>query len=146
VASVMMLMNNAIGKIPDLHIPQTLSVMLGEPDHIMVGGITFFIIGTFLFGVIYPLIAPRLPIRSNLIRGLLFGFAIWLAMMLLVMPLVGAGFFAVNRSAIGPAAALVLTLVYGMTLAAVYAWDLAEGKHLTKRGGGEPGAHDHAVS
>jgi hypothetical protein len=146
VASVIMLMNNAIGKIPDLHIPQTLSVMLGEPDHIMVGGITFFITGTFLFGIIYPLIAPRLPVRSNPVKGLLFGVAIWLAMMLLVMPLAGAGFFAVNRSAIAPAAVLLLTLVYGMVLAAVYAWDRAGGEPLAKRSGGKPRGHNHSVS
>jgi hypothetical protein len=76
----------------------------------------------------------------------LFGFAIWLAMMLIVMPLAGAGFFAVNRGAIAPAAVLLLTLVYGMTLAAVYAWDLAAGEPLAKRSGGESGGHDHAVS
>lgn len=145
-ASVIMLMNNAIGKIPDLHIPQTLSVMLGEPDHIMVGGITFFITGTFLFGIIYPLIARRLPVRSNLIKGLLFGLAIWLAMMLLVMPLAGAGFFAINSGAIAPAAVLLLTLVYAMVLAAVYAWDLAGGEPLAKTSGGKPGGHDHAAS
>ena len=139
-------LNNAIGKIPDLHIPQTLSAILGEPYHIMVGGITFFITGTFLFGIIYPWIAPRLPVRSNPIKGLLFGFAIWLAMMLIVMPLAGAGFFATNRGAIAPAAVLVLTLVYGMVFAAVYAWDLAEGGPLAKRSGDEPDGHDHAVS
>lgn len=146
VASVIMLMNNAIGKIPDLHIPQTLSVMLGEPDHIMVGGITFFITGTFLFGIMYSLIAPRLPVRSNPIKGLLFGFAIWLGLMLIVMPLAGAGFFAVNRGAIAPAAVLLLTLVYGMVLAAVNAWDLAGGEPLAKRSGGKPGGHSPAVS
>ena len=51
VASAMLLMNNPIGKIAELHIAQTLSGMLGQPDHIMVGGITFFLMGAFLFSI-----------------------------------------------------------------------------------------------
>lgn len=51
VASAMLLMNNAIGRIPELYVAQTLSGMLGQPDHIMVGGITFLLMAAFLFSI-----------------------------------------------------------------------------------------------
>lgn len=145
VASAMLLINNAIGKIPELHIAQTLSGMLGQPDHIMVGGITFFLIGAFLFSIIYAVIQSRIPVQSNLVKGLLFGVVIWLGMMLLYMPLAGAGLFAVNRGAIAAAAALVLTLVYGMILAAFYAWDVTAGGPPAKSSDRQPKGHHNAA-
>ena len=54
-------------------------------------------------------------------KGLILGLIAWLAMMIIFMPLAGLGFFAMQ---IGPAAAvatLVLRLIYGGVLGAVYA-------------------------
>jgi hypothetical protein len=124
-ASAMMLMNNAIGKIPEVHIARTLSAMLGSPGQALPGWIAFFVLGSVVFGIAFAVLAPRIPIRSNLIKGMLFGFVIWLGLMLVFMPLAGAGVFGMNRSTIVPLATLVLTLVYGSVLAAVYSWDAA---------------------
>ena len=122
-ASAMMLMNNAIGKIPEVHIAKTLAAMLGSGT--LGGWLAFFAIGTVVFGVIFALAAPRMPTRSNFVKGLLFGFAIWLGMMLIFMPLAGAGVFGMNRGTIVPLATLALTLVYGIVLGIVYGWDAA---------------------
>jgi hypothetical protein len=45
----------------------------------------------------------------------------WFAMMLVFMPLAGHGFFGLGLGWMAPAATLVLHLIYGAVLAAVYA-------------------------
>ncbi len=146
-ASAMMLMNNAIGKIPEIHIARTLSDMLGSPGQILPGLIAFVIVGTLVLGAIFAVVAPRLPMRSNLVKGGLFGCAIWLGMMLVFMPLAGAGLFGMARSAIVPVATLVLTLVYGSVLGAVYSWDIAALQPARKiRVDDEPGGGQRSAS
>jgi len=146
-ASAMMLMNNAIGKIPEIHIARTLSAMLGSPGEFMPGWIAFVVIGTVVFGTIFAVAAPRVPLRSSLVKGILFGFVIWLGMMLVFMPLAGAGLFGMDRSTIVPIATLVLTLVYGVVLGAVYSWDIAALQPRKRvRVGGDPGSGQGAAS
>ena len=120
VISAMMAMNNATHAIPELHLARTLSSILGVPDHAIVGWIAHFVIGTILFGIAFAVLAPRIPFRSNLVKGLAFGLLTWLGMMVIFMPLGGAGFFAATRGPIAPIAALVLNLVYGSVLGVVY--------------------------
>ena len=114
-------MKNAIGVLPDVHVPQTLSTVIGTPGNVMAGGIAFFVIGTFMLSLAYAVISPRIPLRSPVIKGVLFGFAVWLTIMLIVMPVAGAGFFALHRSAAVPAAHLLLALLYGLVIAMMYA-------------------------
>ncbi|MEO7726898.1 MAG: DUF6789 family protein [Burkholderiales bacterium] len=123
VAGSILVMKNAMRVFPDVHIPQTLSTLFGWPDHIVVGGVAVFLAGTLVLSLAYAWIAPRIPVRAASIKGLVFGFAVWLAMMLLLMPAAGAGLFAANRSTAVPAFDLVLMLVYGLVLATMYARD-----------------------
>ena len=132
VTSSILLMKNALGAFQEVHIAQTLSNVLGTPDEIMIGGTAFFLIGTVILSVAYAFIRPHIPVRSDLVKGLIFGFGIWLAMMLVLMPLAGAGMFAMNRSAVPVAVDLVLTLLYGLILAAVYQWDSHANTPTTK--------------
>jgi hypothetical protein len=132
-ASAMMLMNNAIGRIPELHLARTTAALMGSPDSAGVGWLTILGVGIVVLGLLYAVIAPRLPLKSSLVKGLLFGAVIWLALMLAFMPAAGAGFFAVNRgTAIVPAATLVVMLVYGAVLAAVHAWDVAASQPIKR--------------
>jgi hypothetical protein len=117
VVGAMLMIKNAIGAFPDVHIPQTLSVVIGMPGNLIAGGIAFAVIGMFLLSLVYAVISPRIPFQSKLTKGLIFGFALWLAVMLVVMPLAGAGMFALNRSAVVPAVHLVIMLVYALVLA-----------------------------
>ena len=123
VVSCMQMMKNALGAFQDVHIPQTVSKILGMPDQILVGGAVFFLIGALVLSIFYAAIEKHLPVRSSIAKGLLYGFTIWLAMMLIMMPVAGAGIFALHRSAVVPAVDLVLTLIYGLLLAVIYAWD-----------------------
>ena len=119
-AGSMMLMNNALHRIPELHLARTLAAVLGYPDHLMVGWIAFLVIGILVFGVLFAVLAPKLPVRSYLVKGLIFGVVSWLLMMVVIMPLAGAGFFGVSRGHILALAALVLNLVYWIVLSLMY--------------------------
>ena len=121
-ASAMMQMNKDIGDIPSLHIARSLSNLIGDAGRLLPGWIAHFVLGTFVFSLIYALIERRLPVRSPALKGLLFGMLLWLGMMAVFMPLTGAGFFAIDRGVVLPVATLVLNLVYGVVLGSLYGW------------------------
>ena len=111
VAGSMLLMNNALRQFPDVHIAKTLSALLGAPGQTMVGVVVIMITGVFVFGGLFAALAPRVPVRNYLAKGLVFGVASWLVMMVVYMPLAGAGLFGLERSAVVPFVTLVLNLV-----------------------------------
>jgi uncharacterized membrane protein YagU involved in acid resistance len=84
------------------------------------GWVGHFFIGTIVWGLVYVWLRKRLP-GTPIVKGLIFGLLAWLAMMLVFMPLAGHGFFGLGIGWVAPAATLVLHLVYGTVLAAVYA-------------------------
>ena len=122
VAASMMLMNNALHRIPEVHVAKTLSGILGSPDQVMVGVLVLLVAGIFVFGGLFAVLAPRLPIRSYLLKCLAFAMVSWLFMMLVFMPLGDAGFFGLNRSPVVPLATLILNLAYWFTLGMSYRW------------------------
>ncbi len=72
----------------------------------------------FLFGRSYQI----LPGRTGVIKGLFFGFAVWLAMGLVFFPAIGKGWFAA-QTGLGFAPTfftLVMVLTYSMTLGVAY--------------------------
>ena len=132
VTSVMLLIKNAVGAFKEVHIAQTLSNILGTPDNIVVGAIAFFLIGSLVLSVAYAFIRPYIPVRSDLVKGLIYGVGVWLGMMLVLMPVAGAGIFAMRRSFVPVAVDLVLSLIYGLIMAAVYAYASRESAPETK--------------
>lgn len=124
-AGGMLLMNNALHKIPELHVARTLAALLGSPDRPLVGWVAFLVLGIVVFGVLFALAAPRIPVQSYLVKGLLFGIASWLLMMVVMMPLAGAGLFGIARGTMLAPAALVLNLVYWVVVSQIYRQGLA---------------------
>ena len=120
VAGSMMMMNNALHSIPEVHVARTLAGILGHPDAPVVGWIAFLSLGILVCGPLFAAGAPRIPGRSYLVKALLFGVVSWLAMMLIMMPLAGAGFFGVNRGHVLALATLVLNLSYWLTLGGIF--------------------------
>ena len=120
VAAAMMMMNNALHSIPELHVARTLAGILGYPGTPLVGWMAFFILGMLVCGLLFAAVAPRIPVRSYLAKGLLFGVGSWLFMMLVMMPLAGAGFFGAVRGHVLALAAFVLNLSYWVALSLVY--------------------------
>ena len=133
-ASAIMIMNNAIGKVPELHIAKTLNTVLGTTEHPIIGWIAFFLIGTLILGPLFAVLAPRIRMNINLVKGLMFGTLVWLGMMMVLIPLAGGGFFAMHRSPIVPGVTLAVALVYGVVLSAVYAWDISALQPQTRSG------------
>jgi uncharacterized membrane protein YagU involved in acid resistance len=122
VVGSMLLMNNALHRLPRLGIGRSLASIIGVPDNVFVGWLVFVVLGIFVFSAVFALTAPRIPVKAYLVKGLLFGTACWLLMMIIFMPLAGQGLFAFDRGLIVAASCLVLNLVYGVIVSLIYRW------------------------
>jgi hypothetical protein len=112
--AVLMLIMPAFG-LPRVSIPGVLSVFMGMT--IGTGWIAYFTIGTFL-AIGFALIFAGRMLRSNAGGGMIYSFMLWLAVGLIVlpvldMPLFGGDFFVAFTCLIG-------YLAYGATVGAIY--------------------------
>ena len=96
-----------------------LGATFGLPDSAIVGWTAHVAIGIVLWGLVFAGTYetwPGAPAR----KGAVFAVMIWLLMMSMFMPMVGAGFFGTNIGFIAPVATLVLLLIYGAVLGAAF--------------------------
>lgn len=125
VLSALMLLKSGMGMLPQLNAiqmqTQMLNNFLGTPATPVVGWISHFIIGTVVWGGLFAALNHRIPGKNELNKGLIFSVCAWLLMMLLVMPMAGAGFFGLNIGVMAPIATLVLHLIFGAVLGYAYA-------------------------
>ncbi|MBL8593695.1 MAG: hypothetical protein JNK01_13505 [Devosia sp.] len=119
VLSAAMVAKQMMGLMPELDVATMLTSMLGLPD-VALGWVMHFMIGTVAWGVAFAVVVPYLP-GSLVMRGVLFGIAAWLMMMIAVMPMAGAGLFGLQLGIMAPLATLMLHILYGATLGAVFA-------------------------
>ena len=117
VLSVMMLVKGAMGVMPELDIIAMLAKMLGAG--VAVGWLMHFMIGIG-YGVLFHVANPQIPGTSQISKGILLGIGGWLVMMLLLMPMMGAGLFAMNMGLMAPMMTLVLHIIFGAVLGLVY--------------------------
>lgn len=99
------------------------------------GWILHFVLGA-TWGALFAWLDPDLPGDDLRQRGILFACVLWLAMMTLLMPLAGFGFFGFGYGILLPLAALGLHVVFGAVMGRAYAWLLEQGMPL--RYGQEP--------
>ncbi len=122
--SVLMVMKAKMGMMPQMNAIKMLTGMahgiMGTPLTPVVGWVLHFIIGSVLWGIAYTLLFERIPTQSPIAKGMLFGTAAWILMMIVVMPLAGAGLFGLKLGIGAPIATLILHWVYGAVLGAVY--------------------------
>ncbi|MGH8666126.1 MAG: DUF6789 family protein [Burkholderiales bacterium] len=118
----MLLMNNAVHGLPNMGIGKMLAALLGEPNHVFYGWLAFLVLGIFICSNLYAFLAPKIPIQSFLVNGLLFALACWLIMMVVLWPLAGAGPFLLDRGHVQAAVTLVLSLVYWLVFSVIYRW------------------------
>ena len=131
---ILMMIQTASGQIPELHMIRTLSGVLGAPTHVLLGLGIHFVIGVLIWGSIYALMEAYVPLRSPVLKGMGFGICAWLLMMLVLMPLAGAGFFASARGTLlVPIGTLIYHLVYGAVLGTVYESSLPSAKQSHHR-------------
>ena len=118
VLSLLMMMKSAMGLMPELDIIAMLSAMMGSG--LAMGWVAHFMIGSIVWGVLFAFLAPKLPGVSFWLKGVYFGIVAWVLMMVVVMPMAGAGFFGMKFGMVAPVMTLVLHLIYGAVLGGVY--------------------------
>jgi len=117
VMSALMLMKSAMGLMPQLDVIQMLSSMMSISPGM--AWVVHFGIGA-MWGSLFALAYHVIPGGSALTKGMLFGTAAWLLMMVMVMPMAGAGFFGMQMGLMAPIMTLVLHLIFGAVLGLVH--------------------------
>jgi uncharacterized membrane protein YagU involved in acid resistance len=103
--------------IPRMDIAAMLGSMLGGWT---MGMVMHFIIGVVLFPLIYAFVLFSKLRGAPVIKGILWGLTLWLTAGLLLMPMMGAGFFGTaNGGMMTAAASLTGHLVYGALLGVI---------------------------
>ena len=119
VLSALMLMKSAMGLMPELDVIAMLSGMMSTGPGL--GWLGHFMIGTVAWGGLFALIEPSLPGTSYWLKGIIFGIGAWILMMVIVMPMAGAGFFGIGLGMVAPVMTLVLHVIFGAVLGGTYA-------------------------
>lgn len=124
VLSILMIAKSMMGIMPALDPVHMLSSMAHErmsmPDAPMVGWVIHFMIGTVVWGILFALLYKSLPGKSPVVKGLVFSVFAWLLMMLIPMPMSGAGLFGMNLGIMAPVMTLMLHLIWGAVFGASY--------------------------
>ena len=126
VLSALMLMKQAMGVMPLLNPVEMITQMMGAQTSI-VGWVIHFFIGSVMWGIIYAWLDSSLS-GPHWMRGVIFATGAWLVMMVVVMPMAGAGFFGVNMGMMAPIATLMLHWIFGAVLGWVYGAQLQAGR------------------
>jgi len=129
--SVVMVLKTIMGMLPNMNAIKMLAGMahgyLGLPMMPAIGWLFHFLIGSVIWGLLFALLYDRLPGRTATAKGIVFGTLAWVLLMLIVMPMAGAGLFGLHIGIGAPVATLVLHWIYGAVLGSVYSKILAAG-------------------
>ena len=118
VLSAMMVAKTMMGVMPQLDVVAMLSAMMGAPT--IVGWMAHFMIGTVAWGAGFAVLYGIIPGGTALMKGIAFGIAAWLGMMVMVMPMAGAGLFGMAFGIMAPIMTLVLHIIFGAVLGTVF--------------------------
>jgi hypothetical protein len=127
VLSTLMIMKNSIGMLPEMDIIKMLAGMMG--GSIMIGWAAHFMVGAG-YGAAFSLFHTKLPGSTLLVKGIVLGVIGWLVMMVMLMPMMGAGFFGLNFGMMAPVATLVLHIIFGAVLGGSYKMLMGHTGHL----------------
>ena len=124
VLSALMLIKSMMGVMPELDLATMLAGMahnmMGLPATPAVGWVLHFMIGTVVWGIGFALLYRVLPGAGAVGKGVVFGALAWVLMMLIPMPMAGAGLFAMKMGMMAPVMTLLLHLIWGAVLGATY--------------------------
>jgi hypothetical protein len=118
VLSVMMAINGMMGVTLEQNIAAMIGNMMGAS--VMVGWIAKFMIGTIVCGGGFALLNGLIPGDNAVVKGIRFGVAPWVGMMLFLMTMVGSGLFGMIFGIMAPVMTLLLHVVFGAVLGSVY--------------------------
>ena len=118
VLSILMIAKTMMGVMPELDVIAMLGAMMGVST--AMGWFGHFVIGTVIWGGAFALLYDMIPGGTAVVKGIVFGIAAWLGMMILVMPMAGAGLFGMSFGLMAPIMTLVLHIIYGVVLGLVF--------------------------
>ncbi len=125
VLSAMMVIKGMMGVMPELDVAAMIGIMMGAS--IAIGWVIHFLIGTIAWGGGFALLYGLIPGEIAVVKGIGFGVAAWLGMMIVVMPMAGAGLFGMTLGILAPVMTLLLHVVFGAVLGGVYGMLLQRG-------------------
>ncbi len=118
--SALFLVKSTMGVMPELDVIAMLTKMMGASSPIA-GWVAHFMIGAIIFGAAFAWLANNhIPGGGYWLKGIVFGIGAWILMMVAVMPMAGAGLFGMNMGIMAPVMTLMLHIIYGAVLGAVY--------------------------
>lgn len=120
VLSMLMAGKSMMGIMPELDLPAMISGMMGSPGNPVVGWGVHAMIGVVGYGLAIALMDHLFPSRSPVLHGVLLGLGGWAMMMAALMPMAGAGFFGMSLGMTAPMMTLVLHVIFGAVLGAVF--------------------------
>lgn len=115
--SILMVMKSMMGVMPQLDVIGMLGNMMHVPP--AVAWVIHFMIGA-IWGLLFAVLYSRLPGGSAIVKGMVLLTGAWLVMMLMVMPMAGAGVFGMKLGMMAPVMTWVLHLVFGAVMGLVY--------------------------
>lgn len=116
VLSAIMIAKGMMGLMPKLDVITMLANMMGAG--LAMGWIAHFMIGIG-YGVVLSIVENAFELSLTL-KGMLLGALGWLAMMVAVMPMAGAGLFGLELGMPAPVMTLILHLIFGAVLGFTY--------------------------
>ncbi|MEO7244527.1 MAG: DUF6789 family protein [Rubrivivax sp.] len=119
VLSLLMVMKTMLGVMPALDLPKMLATMMDAPASPLLGWVAHFVIGVAGYGVAIATLGHRMG-QSPTVSGIVIGVIGWLLMMVVLMPLAGAGLFALSMGPMAPVMTLALHLIFGAVLGWTY--------------------------
>ena len=117
---ILMILKAQVGLMPGLDIPKMLAGLAGAPGQPLVGWAVHLVIGIVLYGIAIATLDDRLPGDGSLMHGLVLAVVGWLIMMLVLLPLAGAGLFGMNMGIMAAVMTLILHLIFGAVLGWTY--------------------------
>lgn len=120
VLSALMVIKSMMGLMPTLDLPKMIAAMMGAPDRPVIGWAVHLMIGVVGYGLVVALTDGRLPGHNRVLHGVLIGFVGWLMMMVMLMPMAGAGLFGMALGMMAPLMTLMLHLIFGAVLGGVF--------------------------
>jgi len=86
----------------------------------MMGWAAHFVIGAIIYGFAFANLSGALPGGSSPVKGIVLAIIGWLIMMIVLMPMMGKGLFAMGMGMMATVATLVLHIIFGWVLGFTY--------------------------
>ena len=119
VLSIMMIVKAQMGVAPGFDVIAILAQVVEAPGQPFYGWLAHFAVGIFLWGGLFALASDVIP-GPYAIKGIAFGIAGWLLMMLVFLPIAGHPVFGTDLGTMVPVMSLVLHVIFGLVLGLVY--------------------------